>query len=228
MISTKDIPTGGGKALSKTLQPGNRVIKINSIYLEKYAFGQNAYHLMLDCEGPDLGENFEGFFIDKDNESLGRHKGQVSRVRASEYAYEDKILESGVQINRDIEIVKMLKNICVATDCLAWFEAEDGKHETIESLVQKMNEDAPYADTFMSTCLAGKEYENKQGYTNHDLFFPKFTKAGVPFENAEVETSISRVYKFNDKDHIRAKKAPKQVASFDGAPSQTGGSEFEL
>lgn len=227
MISTKDIP-GGGKALSKTLQPGNKVIKINSIYLEKYAFSQDAYHLMLDCEGPDLGENFEGFFIDKDNESLGRHKGQVSRVRASEYAYEDKVLPSGIEIKRDLEIVKMLKNICVATDCLSWFEAEDGKHETIESLVSKMNEDAPFRDAFMSTCLAGKEYENKQGYTNFDLFFPRFTKNGIPFENVEVEEGLSRVYKFNEKDHIRPKKTLKEVKGFEAPAMQTGSSDFEL
>jgi len=86
MISTKDIPTGGGKT-PKTLQPGNANIKINKIYLEKFPFGEDAYNLMLDCEGVDLGADFEGFFIDKDNEGAGRHTGQVGRVRASQWAF---------------------------------------------------------------------------------------------------------------------------------------------
>ena len=215
MISTKDIPTGGkGAGVPKTLQPGNRVVKINSIYLDKYPWGDEAYNLMLDCEGTDLGKDFEGFFINKTNEELGRHKGQVGRVRASEWAYQDKELPGGIIINRDLEIVKMLKNICVATDCLDWFETEDGKHDTIEGLISHMNEQSPYRDVFVNSCLGGKEYQNKGGYTNYDLFFPKFSKAGIPFEITEIDSTLSQVYTFTENDHIRKKKV-KEVESFE-------------
>ena len=122
MISTTNIPTGGGKT-PKTLQPGNIAIKVNKIYLEKYPFGENAVNIMLDCESADLGDDFEGFFIDKDDESKGRHRGQVGRIRASQWAYADKILPGDIKIVRDIEITKFLKNLAVATDCVEWYEA---------------------------------------------------------------------------------------------------------
>lgn len=226
MISTTDIPSGGnGGAIPKTLQPGNKVVKINSIYLDKFPFADNAYNVMLDCEGADLGDGFEGFFIDKDNESLGRYRGQVGRVRVSQWAFEDKVLPSQVEIKRDVEIAKMLQNICEATGCMDWWIAEDKKHETIESLVEKMNEDLPFKDKFMNVCLGGREYENKGGYTNYDLFFPKFSKAGIPFENADVESAASRVYVFSEADHIIKKKTKdvEEVEEFDaGIPAGDG------
>jgi len=213
MISTKDIPSGSGGGVSKTLQPGNTKLKINSIALEDWPFAEGAYQLKLDCEGVDLGEGFEGFFIDKDNESLGRHKGQVGRVRASQWAYQDKTI-NGSEIKRDLEIVKMLKYICEATGCLDWLEGQDGKHETIEGLVAQFNDDAPFAEKYLRVCVGGREYENKAGYTNYDLFFPKFTKAGIPFESADVDEMASRVLKYNEADHIVKKKKDKEVESF--------------
>lgn len=211
MINTKDIPTGGGKA-PKTLQPGNINITINKIYLDEYKWEENAYNVMLDCEGPDLGSDFEGFFIDQSNEKAGRYKGQVGRVRASQWPFKDKLLPGGIQISRDVEIAKFLKNIAVATDCVKWYEGQNGKHETIESLVAKMNADAPFKGKVISACLAGKEYQNKAGYTNHDLFFPKFSKTGIPFES--VTTDSGRVYSFNEEDFILRKKESKEVEEF--------------
>lgn len=222
MISTKDIPTGGGKT-PKTLQPGNTSVKINSIYLDTVPWADEAYNVMMDCEGVNLGAEFEGFFINKDVEAEGRHTGQVGRIRSSPWAYESKTLPGGINIDRDLEITKFLKNLAVATGCNEWYEAQDGKHETIESLVQAMNTDAPYADNFISVCLGGREYENKAGYTNHDLFFPKFTKAGVPFE-AQGSTA-DRVFKYSEADHVVRKKV-KEVEGFDGKEKEKEG--FEL
>lgn len=213
MISTKDIPTSGG-GIQKTLQPGNQTIKINSIYLEEYPYEQGALFLRMDCEGPDLGEGFEGFFIDKDNESLGRYKGQVGKVRTNRWWYQDKDLGS-VQINRDVEIVKMLKNICEVTGCEAWLESQDGKHETVESLVAKFNEDAPFADVFFKACLGGKEYENKGGYINYDLHFVKYVKEGTPIEKLGVDESQSRLIKYNEAEHIVKRKVDQPVDSFE-------------
>jgi len=234
MINTKDIPTGGSGKVAKTLQPGNTMLKINSIYLEDFRFAEGAYNLVLDCEGTDMGESFEGFFIDKDNQNLGRHKGQVGRVRASQWAFQDKDLGE-IKINRDIELVKFLGKFCNALNCTDWLEKEDGKHETIESLIKALNEAAPFADNFVRVCLAGKEYENKSGYTNYDLFFPKFTKDGIPFEDGGTDESASRVVTYNKSTHIIVKKAPKEVTGFSASSGSTGdlladaaGKGFEL
>jgi len=226
MINTKDIPGGGGGKTPKTLQPGNTVIKVNSIYLEDFKFSPGAFNLMLDCEGTDLGADFEGFFIDKNNEELGRHKGQVGRVRASEWAYADKELPNDVTISRNLEIVKFLKSLSGALGCLDWLESQNDKHATIEALVFAFNEEAPFKDKFLKVCLCGKEYENKAGYINYDLFFPKFTKAGFPFENADTVDGASKVYAFNKESHIRVKKV-KSVESFEAA-STDDTPNFEL
>lgn len=231
MISTKNIP-GSGKA-SKTLEPGNGQVMINNIYLEEFTYTEGAYNLMLNCEGPDMGSGFEGFFIDKTKESLGRHKGQVGRVRASKWAYADKTIvrenDDDIIIVRDNEIVKMLKHICTATGCIAWFEAEDGKHATIEALVTAMNAAKPFAGKFMNVCLAGKEYENKGGYINHDLYFPKFSKKGFPFQSAETVDGASKVFTFNAEDHIDVKKVKAAPAQFEPAPeAESGAGEFSL
>lgn len=227
MISTKDITSGGG-SIPKMIQPGNRVLKINKVYLESVPWNSEAFNLKLECEGPDLGSDFEGFFLDRDNESLGRHNGQVGTIRSHQYAYEDKTLDSGVQISRDLEIVKFLKNLCSALGCDDWLAAQDNKHETIQSLIEQFNEDRPFDDIFLSMCVCGKEYQNKEGYTNYDLFLPKFTKNGIPFESEEVEAGVSRVYKFDEAKHIIKLKS-KDVDGFssDGKVS-SGGSEFEL
>ncbi len=78
-LNTKDIKTGGGVA--KTLQPGNQQCKINSVELEEFKFKEGGYHIMLNMESVDMGPDYQGFFINKDNESLGRYKGQVGKVK---------------------------------------------------------------------------------------------------------------------------------------------------
>jgi len=232
MINTKDIPTGGSGKVSKTLLPGNAKVKVNSIYLDPFRFAEGAYNIMLDCEGVDMGPTFEGFFVNKDNEALGRHKGQVGRVRASQWAFQDKDL-GDIQINRDIEIVKFLGKFCDAFGCTQWLEEEDGKHATVESLIVALNEAAPFADKFVNTCLAGKEYENKGGYINYDLYFPKFTKDSIPFEDGDVDESASRVMKFDKSSHILVKKESKEVSGFpsanpDDVMAGAGKTSFEL
>lgn len=226
MISTKDV--GGTGSIPKLLQPGNRIVKINKVYLDKVPWSDTGYNLKLDCEGPDLGDNFEGFFIDKDNEELGRHKGQVGTIRSSQWLYEDKTV-GDFDIKRDLEIVKFIKNLCDALDESDWLNSQDNKHETIESLVEQFNADKPFEGKFLNMCICGKEYENKDGYTNYDLFLPKFAKTGLPFESEDVEVGLSRVYKFDESKHI-IKKKTKEVEGFSsddkaGSGAQTG---FEL
>jgi hypothetical protein len=69
--------------------------------------------------------------------------------------------------------------------------------------------------TYINACVAGREWENKDGYINLDLYLPRLSKDGVPLENLEVETS--RLLKFNSDSHIRRLKnkttAPQESTS---------------
>lgn len=223
-LSTKDIKTGGGTP--KLLQPGNNLCKMYKVELKPFTLKPGGYELILNMEGPDLGADFEGFFIDKNNPALGKHKGQIGSVKSTEWAYADAVTPGGVVIKRDIEIMKFIKNLCQAIDAEAWWNTTDGRFETIEDMVNAFNTEAPWKDKWMNVCLAGKEY-TKEGYTNHALHLPKFSKSGAPFEKAGA--TPSKVVKFNPSEHIK-KKAVTNVDNFGGAESggiHTGGN-FEL
>jgi hypothetical protein len=213
MISTKKSEKEGSEFLNKSLQPGNTVIKITNLYLEEFPFGENAYNLILNAEGVEL-DNFEGFFINRDDESKGRYKSQVARIKSNQWAYADKELDNDVTIFRDDEIVKFLRTFCFATDCIDWLDEKHDIYETIEELVEALNKDCPFKDKWLTVCIAGREYQNKAGYNAYDLFFPKFTRNGIPFESIEIEHNDSRVYTYDQKEHIK-RKVIKEVDSFE-------------
>jgi len=213
MIGTKNIKSGTG-SVPKIIEPGNRVIKVNKVYLDRAPWSDEGYNLMFDCEGPELGSDFQGFFIDKDDEAKGRHKGQVGRIRASRWLYESKTLAGDIEIDRDLEITKFLKHFANAAGSTKWMDESHNKYPTIEEFVEAFNNDAPFKDKFISACVCGKQYESRDGYTNNDLFFPKFSRNGIPFEAEDVENGASQVYVFNEKDHIIPITKPKEVESF--------------
>jgi len=225
MISTKNINTGG--SLSKVLEPGNKTIKINSVSLEK-GYKEDTYNLIMQCEGIDLGKNFEGFYIDKDDTSKGRYLGQVGKVKATEWPFNDFELSDGNKIVRDDEILKFIKNLCEALDS-NWLEEQDNKFETIEELVHQFNDDTPFKDIYLYTCLCGKEYMNKSGYINYDLFLPKFTKQGFPFEQMNEESDSTNVYVYDSNIHVKAMKKVQEVDSFKNEKeNEEVNSDFEL
>ena len=213
-LSTKEINVGGN-FVSKVLVPGEHKAKINSVTLEQNQFKEGSYYVVLHLEGPPMGPDFEGFLIDKDDETSGHYLGQIGKVRTHDYSYADNVLDSGVVIKRDIEIMKAIKNLCKAMDIIKWFDAQDKIHDTIHDFVNKFNEDKPYNDIWMNYCLAGKEYTNKNGYTNYDLYLPKFNKGHVPYEL--VDTAPSKLILFNAKVHIKApsKKSVKNFSNDD-------------
>lgn len=227
-LSTKNIPASGG-GVSLTLSPGNQVCQILRVELKPFSFKPGSYELLLFMEGKDMGKEFKGFFLDKSNESLGRYKGQVGRVKATEWAFSDGETKSKVKISRDTEILKWLNSFCEAIGKKAWMTAQDEKHATIESLVEAFILDAPFKGIDINFCIGGKEYLDKSGYIKHDLFLPKFSKAGVPFELTGV--AASKLVPFNEATHIVKKKA-STVTNFT-APGTEGAltsaaSDFEL
>ena len=209
-ISTKNIPSGG-TSVPKVIQPGDRIVKVLSVGLEKFPFKKNpedpdAFHIVLNVEGPDLGEDFDGWAIDKNDPSKGKYKGQTGKIKASYYAFCDGETKGGVKISRDREMLKFLQNLCKEMILMNWFDAQDEKHNTTESLFEQFNIDKPFADKWIKICVAGKEYPNKQGYTNYDLFLPKYTTKTTVIELESVPDDKSRMVKYNEKDHIVKKK----------------------
>jgi hypothetical protein len=206
-LSTTDLGTGGS-GMAKTIAPGNHTLKINSIELEDFKFIDGAKHLIMHVETEPI-DGFEGFLINKDDESKGHYAGQIGRVKASQYAFADGETKSGIKIQRDRSILIFLQNLCNTLGINDWFRDQDGKHETVEDFVAAFTKTAPYKDKFLEFCVAGKEYESKSGYTNYDMWLPK--AENKKYAMAEVEGG--KVITYDEAKHLK-KMEVKDVKSF--------------
>lgn len=211
-LNTKDVKAGGDGGTPKGLGPGNHKCKINHLRAEEFKLKPGSIYITIGLEGEDLGKDFEGFFLNKDNEALGRHKGQVANVKTSEWAYADGKTKSGLVVSRDADIMKFMKNLCIALGVVNWFDAQNDKHDTIYDLINAFNTERPFAGKFINYCISGKEYTNKSGYLAYELFLPKYSKTGSAFGTNCVT--------FNPAEHIRKKKA-ETVAAFGEEESTT-------
>ena len=214
MLNTKDMSAGSGKA-RPLMGPGNNQVRINSITLDQTPYDRDAYNINLHMETKPLGGDFEGFFRDKDNESKGRYEGQIGRVRISPFPFKDTTLPSGREINKDQEILKSM--IFLAETLNKRDELDSIEANTIEEFMSSANSLLSNSD-FFNVCLASREWENKEGYINNDLYLPKLSKDGIPME--ALDTENSRLIEFNAGTHV------KPVIKKD-APSSNGQTNFE-
>jgi hypothetical protein len=207
-LKTKEIAEKKSGNISKVIFPGQHKVKINNLELKRFNFmeSEGGYYLVMNVETEPIGAGFEGFFIDPSDESKGRYEGQVGQVKTNKYFYKDTTLPSGVEISRDDEIIKQVKNICVQADCLDWLVNADGKFNTIEELIEGFNEAKPFGDNYFNMTIGGKEYLNKQNHYNYDLYLPKYKKGFTLYE--AVGTTNSNLLPYNETEHVI--KAEKQ------------------
>jgi len=200
MIGTKNVTTASKG--SKTIEPGNVTCKITSVTLKPFTLVMGGYEVILNLETKPMGDGFEGFWINPADQSQGRHLGQVGKVKLSQWAYKDGETKTHVPISRDTEMLKDLKRLCEGLGPVAikWFDDEDNKHSTIESLFEAFNNTQPFKDIYMDFCISGKEYMNKQQYKAYELFLPKFTKVSQPYELEG--TKASKLAIFSPAEHI--------------------------
>jgi hypothetical protein len=225
MLSTKDMSAGSGK-IKPVIDAGNQELKINSITLHTPPYDQNAYDLQLNVESRPVGGEFEGFLLDVDNPNGPRYQGQVGRVSFQRYAFSDTTLPSGREINRDAEIMKSL--ILLAEMQGKRSELDSIQAQTIEGFVQSANAILS-GDTYYNFCIAGREWENKDGYINLQLFLPKRTGTGVPFESLDVDNS--RLIEFNRDEHIvpvKNRTTQNTTQSFEPVAGTVSGDDFDL
>lgn len=210
----------------KTFKPGNVYAKVDSITLEKDKFNPDGYFVRLLLESVDLGPKFEGFNVDPKDLQKGRYKGQIGNVNTTLYAYSNGKKKNGDEVNRDAEIIKMFAALAKALDFEEWSEANEGKHNTIESLFNQLDKDKPYLDKFIYWCLAGKEYE-KGGYINYNLFLARNDYDNKKFSFAVEEDDV---VKFESAKHIVKKKAKSEQAvdEFDAPPLDDATNEFSV
>lgn len=209
-LSTKGM--GSTPSFAKTFKPGNIYAKINSIAISEDRFNPEARVVTLAMEGVDLGEEFEGFQIDMNDASKGRHKGQIANVKAGYWAFKDGVV-GGQPVSRDTSILKFIASLATSMDKKAEMDAV--KAETIEEFIAAAN--TILCDgTFLHYCVAGKEYTNKGGYPAYDMFLAKSDYKAKRYAFAKTEDSLM---KFDGSKHLIAKvdKAVPAVDEFDAA-----------
>jgi hypothetical protein len=227
MLNTKDMSAGSGRP-KPVMSPGNHKVKINSITFDKTPYDSEAYNIMLHVETEPVTGDFEGFYRDVNNQSLGRYEGQVGRIRISPFPFKSTTLPSGREINRDQEVLKSM--ITLAETLNMRDELDSVEAETIEDFMKECNTlftNGEKGSNFINICAGSREWENKEGYINDDLYLPRMSKDGIPME--AIDTENSRLLSFDKATHVRALvKKDENQTKMDFKANSGSGSDFEL
>jgi hypothetical protein len=221
MLSTKNMKSGGGN-LRPVIDAGNHKIKINDLTFDQTPYDKDAYNITMHIETEPVGGEFQGFLKDKTDPNGPRYKGQVGRVRFSQYAYRDTVLPSGVEIKRDQSVLKAM--VILAETLGVRDELDNIEANTIFEFMSACRQIFKNSK-FFNACIGGREWENKDGYVNLDLYLPKISKGKVNIEACDVNNS--RLMEFDATAHIK-KLAKKSVSSFEDKDDPFASDDFEL
>ena len=224
MLSTKDMSAGTG-GTKPVIGTGNQKVMINSITFDQTPYDMDAYNITLHVESEPITGEFNGFLKDVNNPNGPKFEGQVGRVRFSPYPFKDATLANGNEISRDTEVLKAMVFLSEVVDKRDELDAIQAN--TIEDFMMKAAKICS-GTGYINACLGAREWENKEGYVNNDLFLPKMNKEGVPLE--AIDTDNSRLLTFNkdNNQHFRPllKKDSPATASFE--PAKASGDDFDL
>ena len=229
LSTTKITESKSGNFLPKTIQPGVTEFYIREIQLYRMSWMEkdNSYHITLHAETKEI-EDFEGFLIDPKNESLGRYKGQIGKIKMGYWPFKDFTDRKGKFTSRDEQIMYQIQKICISCNS-DWLEKADGKYETIEDLIAAFNTDRPFDNVLLKAVVACEEFEKVGSeYPGQNLYLPKGEKGKLVFENADAKTS--KLIAYNEEEHYK-KYVPEEVGEFKGseeaAPLSTGGLDLD-
>lgn len=218
MLSTKNVPSTTGSSYKKTLSPGNHLVSIYDIELQN-GYNPGSMQILLRVEGPAIGPDFDGFLKDKNNPGGPKFAGQVGRVRMSPYAYEDKTFADGSKVTRDNAMLVAIDRLAISA----------GVQEAVKNIQASSWEDliAQAKKIFIgkqvSMCIGAKEYTNKSGYKEYDLFLPR-PKDGKYSHTSSTDASNLMMYSADT--HIIKEKETKSVESFE--PTVSGDDDFNI
>ena len=199
MLSTKDMSAGSG-GTKPVIGTGNQKVMINSITFDQTPYDMDAYNITLHVESEPIVGEFNGFLKDVNNPNGERYAGQVGRVRFSPYPFKDATLNNGNEISRDTEVLKAMVFLSEVVGKRAELDAIEAN--TIEDFMIKAAKICSQTG-YVNACLGAREWENKEGYVNNDLFLPKRNRMGVPLEEVDAENSNLITFDKNDTNHFR-------------------------
>lgn len=220
MIST-DVSTEEKKEyISKTISPGNRIVKINSIKFYKTKIG---YNVVLNVESKPIGGDFEGFAIDKENPDKGKYLGQVGKVKLSRFPFNGDKWDGSKYVPSDNPEELMDQRIKLAIQNILM----EGGHklneygegfESWEDFEKLFNEKNILKDVWFEMAIGGEEEFNEQGFKNVKLFLLPRTKEA---KNIKLESnSLVSIVKF-DANNTKHLVPPKNAVISDDKSDPT-------
>ena len=224
MLSTKDMSAGSGN-VKPVMGPGNHTVKVNQITYAATPYDAEAYNIVLHLETKPITGEFNGFLVDVNNPNGPRYEGQVGRVRFSPYAFKDTTLPNGKEISKVDEVMKAM---IVLSETLGKRDQLDAiQANTIEEFMVQCNT-LLSGPNYINVCLGSREWLNKEGYVNNDMYLPKPSKDGVPIEIIDAVNSNLLQFDSNNPNHLRKVEKPevKETESFE--PASKSGSDFEF
>jgi hypothetical protein len=131
-------------------------------------------------------------------------------------------LPNGREISKDTEVLKamiFLAEVVDRRDELDAIEANDIFifMKAVNKLLGKSK--------YINACVGGREWENKEGYVNYDLFLPRLSKDGVPLEMLDKDPS--RLLSFDKEKHVKALKKSQAQNNFEPVDTSIG-DDFDL
>lgn len=204
-------------SVPKIFNPGRIVGKITNFKIQAGLHNPEKYRIMVTIEGPEI-EGFEGLFIDYNNHSLGRYKGQFVNVELPAY-----VKNTDGKEDRDKKILQALVEFA---DQLGFREELDQKAESAGSLEELggivagilAEKDEEYYFTVGATEVPNGSFVN---YKYHNFPFPDRRAGKYPYALTE-ETLLP----YDEEKHIRKQEPAPVVDAFapagDDLPFPTG------
>lgn len=205
--------------VQKSLQPGTHECTVLDLKLEKPPYDPNQYNLVFSLMGPELGEDFVGFAINRLDPSKGTYKGQTSNVKANQYGFKDWEFK-GKAISRDESIQNFLGTFLKQLNLLDQFQALNIHSESIEDLVAEIRAfliKGGYKIHF--TIAAQKYFKEGSEYPSYALYLPKRTEGKFAYASTADD---AKLLPFNEAIHVVEKKAPDAPAAEGTAPLSEG------
>jgi hypothetical protein len=189
--------------VQKSLQPGTHECTVLDLKLERPPYDPNQYNVVFSLMGPDLGESFDGFQINRLDPSKGKYAGQIGNVKANQYGFKDWEYKGKV-IGRDESIQNFLGTFLKQVNLLDQFQKQNVSAETIEDLVAEIRTFLIKGEyKFFFTIAAQRYFKEGSEYPNFALYLPKRVEGKFAYASNADDAKLAP---FNEEVHVHDKK----------------------
>ena len=203
--------------VQKGLQPGTHQCTVLDLKLERPPYDANQYNLIFSLMGPELGDDFEGFQINRLDPSKGNYKGQIGNVKANQYGFKDWEYK-GKKIGRDESIQNFLGTFLKQVNLLDQFQGMDVNADTIEDLVAEVRAFLIKGEyKFYFTLGAQKYFKEGSEYPSYALYLPKKLEGKFAYANTLEDTKFAQ---FDEAVHVYEKKIVESANDTNATLSQ--------